>query len=160
MTALAQVFGRRVDEPIHALLRPASEKRQGTKSRKVAVAVQRALWGFGRGVGLEEIGSKWSTRSLGPGVTAFARALPLPNFAHGEKAMSANAAVPRRFERHSLIDAQRPDSPAGAGGFEPLHFRIGIRQDSQPGRRDSNLCISKSSKRRIWTVSWSPQAVQ
>jgi hypothetical protein len=38
-------------------LRPASEKRQGTKSRKVAVAVQRALWGFGRGVGLEEIGS-------------------------------------------------------------------------------------------------------
>jgi hypothetical protein len=31
----AQVFGRRVDEPIHALLRPASEKRQGTKSRKV-----------------------------------------------------------------------------------------------------------------------------
>ncbi len=49
---------------------------------------------------------------------------------------------------------------AGAGGFEPLHFRMGIRQDSQPGRRDSNLCISKSSKRRIWTVSWSPQAVQ
>ena len=35
MSFLAQVFGRRVDEPIHALLRPASEKRQGTKSRKV-----------------------------------------------------------------------------------------------------------------------------
>jgi hypothetical protein len=34
-SAIAQVFGRRVDEPIHALLRPASEKRQGTKSRKV-----------------------------------------------------------------------------------------------------------------------------
>ena len=62
----AQVFGRRVDEPIHALLRPASEKRQGTKARKVGhLPVQRALWGFGRGVGLEEIGSKWSTRSLG-----------------------------------------------------------------------------------------------
>jgi hypothetical protein len=56
--------------------------------------------------------------------------------------------------------SRRPDALAGAGGFEPLHFGIGIRQDSQPGRRDSNLCISKSSKRRIWTVSWSPQAVQ
>ena len=31
----AQVFGRRDDETIHALWRPASEKRQGTKSRWV-----------------------------------------------------------------------------------------------------------------------------
>jgi hypothetical protein len=30
-----QVFGRRHDEPFHALLRPASKKRQGTKSRDV-----------------------------------------------------------------------------------------------------------------------------
>jgi hypothetical protein len=30
-----QVFGRRHDEPFHALWRPASKKRQGTKSRKV-----------------------------------------------------------------------------------------------------------------------------
>src|ERR1700692_468192 len=30
-----QVFGRRHDEPIHALWRPASKKRQGTKSREV-----------------------------------------------------------------------------------------------------------------------------
>ena len=29
-----QVFGRRDDEAIHAQLRPASEKRQGTKSRE------------------------------------------------------------------------------------------------------------------------------
>jgi hypothetical protein len=29
-----QVFGRRDDEPIHALRRPVSEKRQGTKSRR------------------------------------------------------------------------------------------------------------------------------
>src|SRR5260370_9075495 len=35
MTALVQVFGRRDDEAIHAHLRPASEKRQGTKSREV-----------------------------------------------------------------------------------------------------------------------------
>jgi hypothetical protein len=30
-----QVFGRRHDDTIHSLLRPASEKRQGTKSRAV-----------------------------------------------------------------------------------------------------------------------------
>jgi len=29
------VFGRRHDEPFHALWRPASKKRQGTKSREV-----------------------------------------------------------------------------------------------------------------------------
>jgi hypothetical protein len=29
------VFGRRDDDTIHALLRPASKKRQGTKSREV-----------------------------------------------------------------------------------------------------------------------------
>jgi hypothetical protein len=33
----------------HTLMRPASEKRQGTKSRWVGhPAVQQALWGFGR----------------------------------------------------------------------------------------------------------------
>src|SRR5258708_9478057 len=35
MSASVQVFGRRDDEAIHAHLRPASEKRQGTKSREV-----------------------------------------------------------------------------------------------------------------------------
>src|SRR5260370_81200 len=34
-TAHVQVFGRRHDEPFHALWRPASKKRQGTKSREV-----------------------------------------------------------------------------------------------------------------------------
>jgi hypothetical protein len=43
---------------------------------------------------------------------------------------------------------------------EAIHEVSEFAQDSQPGRRDSNLCISKSSKWRIWTVSWSPQAVQ
>jgi hypothetical protein len=32
---IVQVFGRRHDEPFHALRRPASKKRQGTKSREV-----------------------------------------------------------------------------------------------------------------------------
>src|ERR1700716_3330327 len=35
MSVLVQVFGRRDDEAIHAHLRPASEKRQGRKSREV-----------------------------------------------------------------------------------------------------------------------------
>jgi hypothetical protein len=34
-SAPVQVFGRRHDEPFHALWRPASKKRQGTKSRDV-----------------------------------------------------------------------------------------------------------------------------
>jgi hypothetical protein len=34
MAASVQVFGRRHDEAIHALRRPASEKRQCTKSRE------------------------------------------------------------------------------------------------------------------------------
>src|SRR6266478_3720267 len=37
--------------------RPASKKRQGTKSREVgAPSVPRALWGFNRGVRLGEVG--------------------------------------------------------------------------------------------------------
>src|SRR3977135_4303369 len=35
MSALVQVFGRRNDETDHALKRPATKKRQGTKSRAV-----------------------------------------------------------------------------------------------------------------------------
>src|SRR5229473_6617169 len=34
-SVFVQVFGRRHDEPFHALWRPASKKRQGTKSREV-----------------------------------------------------------------------------------------------------------------------------
>ncbi len=35
MSDVVQVFGRRNADTIHALLRPASKKRQGTKSREV-----------------------------------------------------------------------------------------------------------------------------
>ena len=53
-----------------------------------------------------------------------------PKILHTEtKPYLRNAAVPRRFERHSLIDAQRPNSLAGAAGFESLH------QGSRPGSR-------------------------
>jgi hypothetical protein len=51
--------------------------------------------------------------------------------------------------RDTRISNRRPipyaldtDWPVGAAGFEPLHIRIGICQDSQPGGRDSNLRIS------------------
>src|ERR1700730_1965830 len=43
-----QVFGRRDCWASHTLMRSASEKRQGTKSRWVGhPAVQQLLWGFG-----------------------------------------------------------------------------------------------------------------
>ena len=35
MSVPVQVFGRRHNDPFHALWRPASKKRQGTKSREV-----------------------------------------------------------------------------------------------------------------------------
>jgi hypothetical protein len=39
----------------------------------------------------------------------------------------------------------REDSQPGAAGFEPLHLRIEIYHDSQPGGQDSNLRISNCS---------------
>jgi hypothetical protein len=44
--------------------------------------------------------------------------------------------------RDPIPYALETDWPVGAAGFEPLHIRIGICQDSQPGGRDSNLRIS------------------
>ena len=46
------------------------------------------------------------------------------------------------FELDPIPYALETDWPVGAAGFEPLHIRIGICQDSQPGGRDSNLRIS------------------
>jgi hypothetical protein len=43
-----QVFGRRDDGPIHALRWPASEKRQGTKSREVSSGGAAGNWCRGR----------------------------------------------------------------------------------------------------------------
>ena len=47
-------------------------------------------------------------------------------------------------KRDPIPYALETDWPVGAAGFEPLHSGIEIRQDSQPGRQDSNLCISES----------------
>jgi hypothetical protein len=55
-----------------------------------------------------------------------------------------NAAISWHFERDPIPYALETDWLAEAGGFEPLHFRNGIRQDSQPRWRDSNLCIWES----------------
>jgi hypothetical protein len=38
----------------------------------------------------------------------------------------------RHFERDAIPYALETDWPLGVAGFEPLHFRIGIREDSQP----------------------------
>jgi hypothetical protein len=48
------------------------------------------------------------------------------------------------FERTPHFTRWRPDWPAGAAGFEPLHLGLQLAQDSQPGREDSNLCILES----------------
>jgi hypothetical protein len=66
MSPPVQVFGRRNAEPIHALWRPASEKRQGTKSRWVGHWRCRGLWGIERGVGLKENEAKRSRPWLWP----------------------------------------------------------------------------------------------
>jgi hypothetical protein len=49
-----QVFGRRHDEPFHMLWRPASKKAPRHEvAGSLALAVQRALWGFDGGAELE-----------------------------------------------------------------------------------------------------------
>ncbi len=48
----------------------------------------------------------------------------------------------------SIQYALETDCPVGAAGFEPLHTRIGICPDSQPGDQDSNLRISPTAKPR------------
>jgi hypothetical protein len=60
-----QVFGRRQRRSNHALWGPASEKRQGTKSRREGVrrqsrklaAVPQTLWGFGGAVEPDHAGA-------------------------------------------------------------------------------------------------------
>jgi hypothetical protein len=42
---LCRFLGRRHDEAIHALWRPASEKRQGTKSREMGLRRRRGRYG-------------------------------------------------------------------------------------------------------------------
>jgi hypothetical protein len=67
---------------------------------------------------------------------------------HNGARADANAAAAESFtpcvsESGSAIpNALETDWLAGAAGFEPLHIRIEICQDSQPGGRDSNLRIS------------------
>ncbi len=45
MSQVVQVFGRRDDEAIPALMRPAAEKRQGTKSREVGTGLGSERYG-------------------------------------------------------------------------------------------------------------------
>ena len=54
-SSFVQVFGCRDAETILTLGEPASEKRQGRKSRDVGTDGQRALWGFDAGVSVGEV---------------------------------------------------------------------------------------------------------
>jgi len=53
MSPVVQVFGRRDDETEDALKRPATKKRQGTKSRAVGYWLAQALWGLHVGAALD-----------------------------------------------------------------------------------------------------------
>ena len=52
-----------------------------------------------------------------------------------------NLKVPKLRRQTFETAIIEPDWLAGAAGFERLHIRIGICQDSQPGGRNSNLRI-------------------
>jgi hypothetical protein len=60
---VVQVFGRRHDEAIHALRRPASEKRQCTKSREYGTR-QCSEWLWGSYVGGDLDGGRGASRML------------------------------------------------------------------------------------------------
>ena len=76
MAGCVQVFGRRHDEPIHALMRPASEKRQGAKSPWVghqgfshfvtSMAAPAASGWSGCGVGFASSGKRRLLRGAHP----------------------------------------------------------------------------------------------
>jgi hypothetical protein len=57
-----KVFGRRHDEAIDALMRPATEKRQGTKSRWGMCGGAASTMGFRRGAWINKFGLKWLGR--------------------------------------------------------------------------------------------------
>ena len=53
-----------------------------------------------------------------------------------------NTAISRHLVRGPLWYALETDWLAEAGGFEPLHLRIGIAETLSSGREDSNIRIS------------------
>jgi hypothetical protein len=56
VSEIVQVFGCRNDEPLHALWRPAAEKRQGTKSRAMVQRRCRRRYGdLATGYGLRRL---------------------------------------------------------------------------------------------------------
>ena len=68
--------------------------------------------------------------------------LPWPNFAHGDRGISAKPRGAARF-LSDLHMCRVGDGLAGwGGGIRTSAYKIGIRQDSQPGGQNSNLCIS------------------
>ena len=103
-----QVFGRRNAEPIHALWRPASEKRQGTKSRWVGHWRCRGLYGELSGAS----GSKRMTRSGRAHVFGPRRGCPC----------RAERADRGFVDRNGAGDAGQSDGPTQAGTM-PVEIR-------------------------------------
>jgi hypothetical protein len=108
MAARVQVFGRRNAEPIHALRRPASEKRQGTKSRWVGRWRSRGLYGELRAAS----GSKRMTRSGRADGFGLRRGCPC----------RAERADRGFVDRNGAGDAGQSDGPTQAGAM-PVEIR-------------------------------------
>ncbi len=75
-----------------------------------------------------------------------------PSFVITHPAGHARDGVACRPEATFICDALETDWLAGAGGFEPLHFRIGIRQDSQPGAAGFEPLHMEINKVIEWAV--------
>ena len=63
-----------------------------------------------------------------------------------------NGAWARRFERHSNVNAHKPDWPAGAAGFEPLHLEIRsaeLHPASTGSRRRSGSPLIRDAQVRV-----------
>ena len=68
-----------------------------------------------------------------PGLWPCKDGRPLHGCVSPQPQQARSAAISRHFERDPIPYALETDWPVGAAGFEPLHIRIGICQDSQPG---------------------------
>ena len=120
VAAVVQVFGRRNAKPIRALGRPASEKRQGTKSRWVGHWRCRGLYG-------ELSGASGSKRTRRSG--------PTHGFDPRRGCRCGAERADRRFvDRNGAGGAGRSDGPTQAGAMPveirrewlvSLRFRIG-----------------------------------
>ena len=112
MSVHVQFFGRRHDEPFHALRRPAAEKRQGTKSREVG-----HRWCNGR------YGDLMAAPGWGGGCyTDRMRPADQPT---GERSGAYSRHLSKRLKRIRERTARRPRRPGREGSLPARGQRIG-----------------------------------